>query len=62
VRRSGALLGAKYGDAAFVEHCLKAYAEVGGPPFPTPSLERPSRALARVADFSQGFDFAGARW
>ena len=62
VRRSGALLGAKYGDAAFVERCLKAYAEVGGPPFPTPSLERPSRALARVADFSQGFDFAGARW
>jgi N-acetylglucosaminyl-diphospho-decaprenol L-rhamnosyltransferase len=62
VRRSGALLGAKYGDAAFAERCLKAYAELGGPPFPRPTVERPSRELARVADFSQGFDFAGARW
>jgi GT2 family glycosyltransferase len=62
VRRSGALLGAKYGNAAFLDVCLKAYSEVGGPPFPAPSLERPSRALARVADFSHGFDFTGSRW
>lgn len=62
VRRSGALLGAKYGDAAFTHTCLKQYQELGGPPFPTPTLERPSRALTRVADFSHSFDFAGSRW
>jgi hypothetical protein len=62
VRRSGALLGAKYGDEAFTTSCLKQYAELGGPPFPMPALERPSRALARVADFSHHFDFARGRW
>ncbi|PTL76165.1 glycosyltransferase family 2 protein [Vitiosangium sp. GDMCC 1.1324] len=62
VRRSGALLGAKYGNAAFARACLQQYAELGGPPFPEPALERPSRALARVADFSHRLDFAGARW
>jgi N-acetylglucosaminyl-diphospho-decaprenol L-rhamnosyltransferase len=62
VRRSGALLGAKYGDAAFTRRCLKEYAALGGPPFPAPVLERPPRALARVADFSHHLDFAGGRW
>jgi hypothetical protein len=62
VRRSGALLGAKYGDVDFSERCLREYAELGGPPFPKPPLERPPRALARVADFSHHFDFTEVRW
>jgi GT2 family glycosyltransferase len=62
VRRSGALLGAKYGDAPFVRMCLQEYAALGGEPFTAPELERPERGLARVADFAHLFDFAAGRW
>lgn len=62
VRRSAALLGAKYGDAAFTRARLSEYAELGGEPFPEPEVVKPERRLARVADFGHQFDFARRRW
>ncbi|MFE8599982.1 glycosyltransferase family 2 protein [Archangium violaceum] len=62
VRRSAALLGAKYGDLEFARARLKEYLELGGAPFELPKESRPSRALARVADFQHLFEFAEPRW
>jgi hypothetical protein len=62
VRRSAALLGAKYGDLAFARARLKEYLELGGAPFELPKESRPPRELARVADFQHLFEFAEPRW
>jgi GT2 family glycosyltransferase len=62
VRRSAAMLGAKYGSAAFAQECLREYHSLGGEPFSLPAVERPSPAMARVADFRHHFMFAERRW
>jgi N-acetylglucosaminyl-diphospho-decaprenol L-rhamnosyltransferase len=62
VRRSAALLGAKYGDAAFMRARLQEYQAMGGAPFPVPTVARAERRLARIVDFNHLFDFAEARW
>ncbi len=62
VRRSAALLGAKYGDAAFVQARLREYEALGGEPFSLPPVARPSAAMARVANFRHLFMFAESRW
>ena len=62
VRRSAALLGAKYGDAAFTQERLREYQALGGEPFALPVQGRPTSAMARVADFKHLFMFAESRW
>jgi len=62
VRRSAALLGAKYGDAVFAQERLREYQALGGEPFSLPTVERPADAMARVADFRHLFMFAEQRW
>jgi len=62
VRKSGALLGAKYGNAEFMRERLREYEALGGPQFPVPAVERPERALARISDFGHFLDFAKGRW
>jgi GT2 family glycosyltransferase len=62
VRRSAAMLGAKYGNAVFAQACLREYESLGGEPFALPAVERPSSAMARVADFRHSFMFAEPRW
>lgn len=62
VRRSAALLGAKYGGAAFAQERMKDYQALGGEPFSLPPLERPSAAMRQIADFRHLFTFAESRW
>lgn len=62
VRKSGALLAAKYGQAEFMRERLSEYEALGGAPFPVPAVERPEKALARVSDFENFLDFAKGRW
>jgi hypothetical protein len=62
VRKSGVLLAAKYGHAEFMRARLSEYEALGGAPFPVPAVERPERALARVADFEHFLDFSKGRW
>ncbi|MDY7233133.1 glycosyltransferase family 2 protein [Hyalangium rubrum] len=62
VRRSAALLGAKYGNAAFARERLREYQALGGEPFSLPAVARPPAAMARVADFRHLFMFAESRW
>ncbi|CAM4345121.1 glycosyltransferase [Corallococcus exiguus] len=62
VRRSAALLGAKYGDAAFTNARLREYAQLGGEPFQTPDILKPGRRLAGIADFRHHLEFARRRW
>ncbi len=62
VRRSAALLGAKYGDARFMRARLQEYRALGGAPFAEPPVARVDRAVRRIADFEHLFDFAEARW
>jgi GT2 family glycosyltransferase len=61
VRRSAALLGAKYGDEKFAQARHAEYVALGGD-LPLPAMERPARALARMADFQHLFEFAEGRW
>lgn len=62
VRRSAMLLGAKYGDERFARARHAEYLALGGAPLPLPPIERPERALARVADFGHAFEFSEPRW
>ncbi|WP_245767602.1 glycosyltransferase family 2 protein [Stigmatella erecta] len=62
VRRSAALLGAKYGDEAFLQARLAEYRALGGEPFAVPPVSRPGEALARIADFRHLYLFAESRW
>ncbi len=61
VRRSAALLGAKYGDAEFTRARHAEYVALGGA-LPPPPVERSPRHLSRVADFQHLFEFAEGRW
>ncbi|WNG18382.1 glycosyltransferase family 2 protein [Cystobacter fuscus] len=62
VRRSAALLGAKYGDSGFMRARLQEYQALGGEPFALPPVTRTERRFARIVDFAHLFDFAEARW
>lgn len=62
VRKSAALLGAKYGNAAFTEARLREYEALGGPAFPAPAIQRPERRVAGVVDFDHLFEFSRGRW
>jgi hypothetical protein len=62
VRRSGALLAAKYGNARFLRTCVREYHALGGSEPLAPPLEHPPQALARAASFDHLFDFARLRW
>lgn len=62
VRRSAALLAAKYGAREYAAERLAEYRALGGEPFELPASPAPSRALAEVADFRHAFKFAEARW
>ena len=62
VRRSAALLAARYGHAEFMRARLREYEALGGEPFPLPEVARVERRLSRIADFDHLFDFAEARW
>jgi N-acetylglucosaminyl-diphospho-decaprenol L-rhamnosyltransferase len=62
VRRSAAILGAKYGNAAFAQERMREHQALGGEPFSLPVMDRPSPALARIADFRHHFMFAERRW
>lgn len=62
VRKSSALLAAKYGHGEYMRERLREYEALKGPPFPVPTVERPERALARVSDFGHFLDFAKGRW
>jgi GT2 family glycosyltransferase len=60
MQRSGVLLGAKYGNAAFADRCLGNSLALGGTPFEMPPLAAP--AAPGIADFDHLFHFAEARW
>ncbi|ADO71334.1 Glycosyl transferase [Stigmatella aurantiaca DW4/3-1] len=62
VRRSAALLGAKYGDAAFTRDRVAEYVALGGEPFAWPTVARPEAPLARISDFRHLYTFAESRW
>ncbi|OJH40414.1 glycosyltransferase family 2 protein [Cystobacter ferrugineus] len=62
VRRSAALLGAKYGNERFMRARLQEYLALGGAPFTLPPVTRLERRFARIVDFAHLFDFAEVRW
>lgn len=60
--RASALLGAKYGDRAYVEFCLGDLRTLRQAPPTLPPFEEPTPALRAVADFAHRFSFAEPRW
>ncbi|RYZ42903.1 MAG: glycosyltransferase family 2 protein [Myxococcaceae bacterium] len=62
VRRSAALLGAKYGNATFMRDRLREYSALGGEPFAVPEVVNPGWRLSRIAEFGHHLEFARRRW
>lgn len=59
---TSALLGAKYGDRAYVDFCLADLRTLGLPLPALPAFDPPTPAQRAVADFAHRFSFSRARW